>query len=143
MIQRIQTLYLLAAIALVSALSFVRIAELVTIDSSIFFFNLKGFFHETVSGPERVLMPWSLFVLAQLINVVLLCSVFLFRRRIVQMRLCVYAMVLIAGLSGMIFYITQHVHDAEIVSYRLPVTFPLIALILVYLRSGPSAGTRS
>lgn len=134
MIQRIQTLFLLAAIACISAMSYLHVAELVTTDTAIYVFNLRGFFHETASGVmERELSCWSLFAMAQLINVFILFTIFLFKHRIAQMRLCVYNMILCLGLMGMTFFVVSHTSNVSTVAYKAPVVFPAIAFILLLL----------
>lgn len=134
MIQRIQTIFLLAAIACISAMSYLHVAELVTTDASIYIFNLRGYFHETAGGAlERELNCWSLFAMAQLINLFLLATIFLFKHRIVQMRLCVYNMILSLGLMGMTFFVVSHTSNVSMVAYKAPVVFPAVAFILILL----------
>ena len=133
MIQRIQSVYLLLAIALISAMSYLTLADLVTSDTSIYTFNLRGFFHETSQGSERMLTSWSLFAMAQIINVLLLITIFLFRHRVLQMRLCIYNMVLSLGLFGMIFFVVKHVSGVTATAFHVPVLFPLLVFVLVLL----------
>ena len=133
MIQRIQSVYLLLAIALISAMSYLTLAELVTSDTAIYTFNLRGFFQETSQGSERVLTSWSLFAMAQIINLLLFITIFLFRHRILQMRLCIYNMVLSLGLFGMILFVVKHVSGVTATAFRIPMLFPLLAFVLVLL----------
>ena len=109
MIQRIQTLYLLLALA---------------IQSSVFFSDLGVF-----CGPERLLALrfsglfditdstsailfqalWPLATLAVVMSLLLLVSIFSFRHRPLQMRLCGIAVGLELGLSGLIYYLCSSI----------------------------------
>lgn len=134
MIQRIQTLYLLLAIGLLASLFYVNIAELVTVDGTLFTYNLGGFSMETADGQaEKVKTIWSIFGMAQFLNLSIFGSIFLFRKRVAQMRICIYNMILTAGLFGLIFFVVSRVKDVDVLSYKLPITFPIVALIFLYL----------
>lgn len=95
MIQRVQTLYLLAACILC----------VVTMSMGI------GHFHTSAGEPvadmynlwltmadgSHNLRPWSLFVLLLLVSTFSFLDIFLFRRRALQMRVASFCMILIVG----------------------------------------------
>jgi hypothetical protein len=85
---------------------------------------------------ELVYPVWALFVLTALIAVLAAATIFLYKKRILQIRLCVFNAILMIGFYGffafLIYMMKQEVKDLS-VSVRLALSFPLISLILDYL----------
>ncbi len=128
MIQRIQTLFLLGAVFLLSAL---------------FFFPLAEFYSETIQtlywnrleeGGEVIIAAYSLGFLIGVIPLLLLVTIFLFKKRRLQMRFCVYNIILSIALVGFVVYhIIMLKGDDVIVNYKITLTFPLFAAVLIWL----------
>ncbi|MFN8209289.1 MAG: DUF4293 family protein, partial [Bacteroidales bacterium] len=99
MIQRIQTIYLLIAAILTGMLFSGPVATCLVPDGTLFEIWLTGITgtaqDESISSGQF----WPVWVLAGLIMFLLLWSVFLFWRRVSQMRIVVYAAILQAGLG--------------------------------------------
>jgi hypothetical protein len=136
MIQRIQTLFILVAAILTGMLFSGPVATCAVPDGGLFEIWLSGITGtaqgETISSNQF----WPLWVLAGLIMFLLLWSIFLFRRRTSQMRIVVYAAILLAGLEGLMIYYIHHYADlvsSTERSYTFLVIFPVIALILLML----------
>lgn len=134
MIQRIQSIYLLLAAAVEAVLFFVPVATFITVDKIIPFYAFgidfeisSKFISEVATIPLIVLI--SMVVLLPLINI------FLFKKRKLQMRLCIFAILLNFGVVGLLyFYISTFAGELlASIQYNYPVVMPLIAMILNYL----------
>lgn len=135
MIQRIQSLYLLLALAAVGTLFFIPIAELLINKEYTFIFKHSGLFE--VQGKKEILsvssLPlMSLFIINMFLSFV---TIFLYKNRLLQLRVCVINMILLLGSLGIIYYyIAVAFSDFEaIVSYSISAIMPLIAAILTWL----------
>lgn len=98
MIQRIQTLYLLLATAMMSLTLFLPLATIVYGGNELV---LKAF---TLSGVESIegALPVYLGAFLALTTALLLVIIFLYKKRLVQIRLCVSTIVLLLGSAGLI-----------------------------------------
>lgn len=129
MIQRIQTLFLFLAILLLGSLFFLPLAE----------FYAPGhdyilFWNRIESGGEVLMWLYALAVLIAIIPVILLVTLFLYKKRRIQLRLCVYAIILSVALSGFFAYhILMMKTEGLLVAYQITLTFPLIAAVLIWL----------
>ena len=136
MIQRIQTVYLLLVAGLFSALLFLPVA-LIKSGDALYTFDVLGL--HTVTAPSELVYPaWSLFFIAAVIIILSFVIIFLYKRRMLQIRLCVYNAFLIIGfclLTG--FYLWKFGNSSQLgdmkFTLRLWASFPVIALILDYL----------
>ncbi len=135
MIQRIQTLYLLAVAALFAATLFVPLAWFggPSANYTLYAFSL-------VDGNEVATQtPWYLGALLALAAMIPFVTIFLFRRRLVQIRLCVAEIVLIIGaivIEGLYYYrFTQTLTEAgcEVQGLKAGAILPLLALLFTWL----------
>jgi hypothetical protein len=136
MIQRIQTLYLLAALALMVLMLFFPFVEMAGPDQDIYQFRSSGLFTlgEGETGP--VIRSVPLVILISAVGLLLLISIFLYRNRRLQMRLCVYSIILEFGLIGLgYYYILQAFRNIRVgeTAFHLPVIFPVLSIIFIYL----------
>lgn len=127
MLQRIQTLYLLATAGLLAAMLF---ADFATVTAGAEVQTLTAF---GVYGND-----YYLFALIALAIVATLTAVFSYKKRRFQIRLCFALLVLLAGIMAFIaLYVLRMKEALEAVPhamrYSLVNAFPLVALILVYL----------
>ena len=88
MLQRIQTVYLLIIVALTIAILFLPLAVLQSGDQ-LFTFDATGI-STMAAQPELIYPTWGLFALAIVISLLALLTIFLFKKRILQIRLCVF-----------------------------------------------------
>lgn len=132
MIQRIQTIYLSLSVVVMSFLFF---NHLISIESS----SQRG--ELWLSGVknsrtgEYILQSWPLIVLAIIIILIYLIAIFLYKKRELQMRLVVYAIILIFGFIGVgAFYGIQ---GADMIQGRISMEYysimPGIAVIFSIL----------
>ncbi len=134
MLQRIQTLYLLIIAVLTAIMLFMPLAVLQTGEK---FFSFDVFGINTIAPePELVYPTWGLFILVALIALIALVTIFLFKKRMLQIRLCIFNAILMVGFYGffayLIYVMKQQLGDLSI-SIRFALSFPLINLILDYL----------
>jgi peptidoglycan/LPS O-acetylase OafA/YrhL len=97
--------------------------------------DLTGYRMSSPGENLRVRYDYSLLAFAMLIGALNLVTIFMYKRRVLQMRLCVYNILLLAGITGVILF-TLHGIIKEVESlprYCLPLVFPVVAAILHYL----------
>ena len=131
MLQRIQTVYLLIIVVLTVATLFLPLAVLQQGDA-LFSFDASGL--STMIGEPELLYPaWGLFALTAIIALV---TIFLYRKRILQIRLCVFNALLILGFYGFFAFLIYSLKgdmEGASVSVKIALSFPLVNLILDYL----------
>ncbi|MFC2138832.1 DUF4293 domain-containing protein, partial [Bacteroidota bacterium] len=135
MIQRIQSIYLFLASLVIFLIFLIPIAHMVTTDGQIYYMLYRGIDAYELPLNAGSVTAYPLAVLFSIILILLLISIFLYRNRIRQIRFCVYNILLMFG-SGFLmwFYINQFSNKLECdVYYKLPIVFPLIAVVLTYL----------
>lgn len=133
MIQRIQTLYLLAIVALMAAALFTPLAYFVAgvEEYKLFAYSLKG----EQSEFSTIYMG----LILTLATIVPLVNIFLFKNRQLQIRLCAIELVLLIGSLAFIaiYYYLSNRMFAELAfhtqGFRIAIVFPLVAIILDYL----------
>lgn len=136
MIQRIQTLYLFAAALFCGLMFVVPMAGFATGADS---FTLTALGLRNAAG-ETVQPVIYLTVLLALAAVLPLVTIFLYKRRFVQIRLCVAEMVLLLGacvLTGIYCYLCHRFfagyYELYLSTVKVAVVFPLAALICDFL----------
>lgn len=112
MVQRIQTLFLLAA----SGLLF-----------SLFFNNFTSNTEMTVKYTEYT--PFLVFTIVTF--ALSFITLFLWKNRMLQMRICVYNMLILLGYQGWIVYL--FFQRPENTAFSITAVFPVVAGILVFL----------
>lgn len=134
MIQRIQSVYLLIISILGVCLWFFPIAS-ITHDTHVYNITTWGIQLTESNQTIYQFIPYLFLVL--LLPIISFSSIFIYKKRILQMRLNVIAMILMIFLYGVIyFYIdfaTTIISKNSIIDYKLPIIIPVINLILCYL----------
>ncbi len=136
MIQRIQSLFLLASVILLSILMYNPFASFI-VEPQMAKYTLGVFGLSVIDGStvEKVQSIW--FLLGFIIAVLLISfvTIFLYHRRLLQIRLCVLTIVMLVGLQGVMYYVVyaygENLNSKP--SYNLVFIFPLIAAILNFL----------
>lgn len=127
MIQRIQTLFLLIALVLQALLFYQPLAVLQLDDATFYEIFIKGYVFN-----NQIQYSVSLLVFAFITVLLNLITIFLYKKRILQMRLAVYNTILLIGLQGVIAYTIYATSDnlnAE-VFLQYAAIFPIIIAIL-------------
>ncbi len=133
MIQRIQTVYLLAVVVLLIICMCSHVAAYIGSDGSISPFTNLGI---DVANVGRETSCWGMFAILLLSALVAAATIFLFKNRILQIRMTVFNIILLIG-----YYAT---FIAFIVAYngklpestfqlRIAACLPFIAIVLNYL----------
>ncbi|MDR0394355.1 MAG: DUF4293 domain-containing protein [Tannerella sp.] len=136
MIQRIQTVYLFIVAGLFIALMFLPIAVLQS-GEQLYSFDVSGL--NTTAQPSELVYPtWSLMAIAAIIILLSFIIIFSYKKRILQIRMCVFNTLLMVGfcvLAG--FYAWRFSQSPDLPGMKLSIhfwaAFPMIAIILNYL----------
>ena len=133
MIQRIQTLYLVAIVALMTTAIFTPLAYFVAgaEEYLLYAFSLKG--------GEVSYSTIYMGVIVALSAIVPFVTIFLFKNRKLQIRLCAVELVLLIG--SVIFMAIYYYRGSRMFAnlefatqgFRIAIIFPLVALVLDYL----------
>ena len=134
MLLRIQTVYLLIIVALTVALLFLPLAVLQSGDQ-LFTFDASGLSTMT-KQPELIYPTWGLFALVIIVSLLAFVTIFLFKNRILQIRLCIFNAILMFGIYGLFAFfawIMKGQLETASMSFKFALSFPLVSLILDYL----------
>ena len=135
MIQRIQTLYLLLAAAFMSLTLFMPIATFVVDDQT---YELTAFL--LTCGDMSQSTIWLGIILA-IATALPLITIFLFKKRTLQIRLCAVEVVLLIGslvLVALYYWLTSRLFEGLVIEHRQfgwAAPMPIVALVLSYLAS--------
>lgn len=135
MIQRIQTLYLAGVVALTALVLWLPLARFA---AGAAHFDLYAFGLRDADG---VVVQQTLYlgILASVTCLLAAVSIFLYKRRLLQLRLCVVQMVLLVGVTAFtaIYYFLSYRFFATFAFHaqhmQVAVVFPLVCLVLEYL----------
>lgn len=135
MIQRIQTLYLLIITALMAVTLFVPLAWFAGDAGS---FDLCAFGLRTADG-ETAQSTLYMGVVLALACALPLITIFLFKRRLLQIRLCVVEIVLLIGslvMEGIYYFLSWRVFSDQTFhtqGFKPSIALPLVCLLFAYL----------
>lgn len=134
MIQRIQTLYLLLGLALGVAMAFFPYANVFVGSDFAHLYTTK------IVSSSSFLSPEGIFYIGMALNGILvlgmLIAIFLFKNRILQMRVNAFLFLLNAGLIAFILFFPDRIVKSlgGSVNYVFPgVVFPIVLLILLII----------
>ena len=133
MIQRIQTLYLLIVVILSSVTLFSPLVEFFDSASALsYVMNYKGVYQIQETGNLFQNDVWTLTVLSAIIPLITLVTIFLFKNRVLQLRLTFFNTVLMAGWYAMLFIYIGFAKANLNADWTLEIVtaFPLINIIL-------------
>jgi peptidoglycan/LPS O-acetylase OafA/YrhL len=135
MIQRIQTIYLVIAAFLLALLYSNPISEIMISDN--LYLTL---WHNKITSLDKEAFAqqsiWSLTILLSVILLIEAVLIFAYKKRQLQIRLCIFNILLMFGLVGLIYFYTKYTLSSlnGIKSLFLwPIVCPMIAIILNYL----------
>ena len=142
MIQRIQSLYLLLASLFTGSLFFTELARFLY-NGSVYVLKYNGLFNIANSSnvTDCATSCMTLALLAIITTLSLFATIFIYKKRMMQLRLCKINLILLGGLIGAIGYrcfdakATLEKLDATSaqISFSWTLIFPVIAIILVLL----------
>jgi hypothetical protein len=108
-------------------------AELLAQDNQVFSYCFNGLF---LDGNESVYFStFPPLILLSIIVLISFVSIFLFKKRILQMRLGGINLMLMLGYVGLNYYYIKSFSNqlSGVISYNIIVIFPLVSAILAYL----------
>lgn len=135
MIQRIQTLYLFAVAALMATALFTPLANFMAgaEEYKLYAYALKGI--------EQSYSAIYMGIIVALAAIVPLVNIFLYKKRLLQIRLCAVEIVLLLGsivFMAIYYYLSNRMFtelEFHAQSLRIAAIFPLVSLILTYMAS--------
>lgn len=133
MIQRIQTVYLLAIVVLSSITLFSPVADLLNkADLSMYIIDYQGLFLVNPTGNIFQSSVWGLTAIAAMIPIISLITIFLYKKRVTQIRLSIFNMVVMVAYYGLLFVYLwlagKNLHTDW--SLRIVTAFPLVNIVL-------------
>lgn len=132
--QRIQTVYLLLVAGLLLSLFFLPLAIL---KSGNTFYSFDVFGLNTLMGEKELVYPtWGLAALTAISLLVALITIFLYKKRILQIRLTIFNSILLLCFYGlfafMIYVFKGNMTDLNM-SVKFAMAFPAVCIVLNYL----------
>jgi hypothetical protein len=128
MIQRIQTIYMFISALLLAALLKFKFAD-ISVNNELYTFIARGIYN----GEELVFNGLALFIFIPAVALLHVIAIFLYKKRILQIRILVFSIVALLGLFGLFFYFTYAGFTDAKVAFKIPVVFPVVAAILDFL----------
>lgn len=131
-IQRIQTVYLLAAVALLIAALFSNLS-VIWVGDYMIDFTAKGFIEQSTSEMIKSTPEIFLGFLIPIISI--LITIFIYKKQDLQIRFTTFTIIyLIAFIAILVYYLISQKSaiDADY-SIKIAFTFPVISVVLLYL----------
>ncbi|MDD2634284.1 MAG: DUF4293 domain-containing protein [Bacteroidales bacterium] len=134
MIQRIQTLYLLLALICMGLLLYFPFGEIVTKTSETISLSVKGFNYQQ-NGETQSFSLLPLTIVLSISIFTTLISIFLFKKRMLQIRINVFNLIIQVGSIGLMFYFLFQANKlvGEAWTTHISIILPAIAVIFTYL----------
>jgi len=130
MIQRIQSIFLFASLCFLVPMFFVPLAELVYETGEILSFNFMGFYETKAGVTAYIDNQYSIMFFGMLICALNLMIIFMYKSRVLQLRLCIYNIIFLAGLTGVVLFVLFNAQNIQSVVFGIPAVFPVISIIL-------------
>jgi hypothetical protein len=134
MIQRIQSIYLLIAFAFGLSMFFTNQIEFLA--DTVYILNFNGINAIEASETSKSIPTIALSILLALTPLVSLVTLFLFKKRLVQIRLCAANIGLLIGTTGLIYFfgsVGLKELNAQNLTYSVTMVFPIAGAILNFL----------
>ncbi|HPR32620.1 MAG TPA: DUF4293 domain-containing protein [Prolixibacteraceae bacterium] len=133
MIQRIQTFYLALGLILLGLMAALPWGELIS-GEQLYSFSIKGIVHtqsgQMIQSAVHLLVFWVIILLLQLV------AIFLYKKRVLQMRFSLYNILIMIGFVIVAWLFARSAAknlDQGVVHYQLVLIFPLVVAVLNYL----------
>ena len=139
MLQRIQTIYLLAIVVLSGFTLLMPVADLINkAESLIYVLDFKGIYLSQLNQFVFQSSTWGLTIIAAIVPIIALYTIFQYKNRVKQIRFSVINFLFMIGYYIALFiYLWLAGKDLEAEWHlRLVTAFPLICIVLNYLAIG-------
>lgn len=130
MIQRIQTLWFLLASVTAVLIFYFPVIEL-TADSSIHIYQYDSI---SIAGIDNLIQ--SGYIVAGLTGIIALLSfigIFLYKNRLLQMRICTFVSLLVIFLVGLIIYFSLTIEGNTMATVGLSAILPIVIFIFILM----------
>ncbi len=131
MIQRIQTLFLLFAVAFQLSMLFFPIANYIMPGNEIIILSASGFKTDAILS-EKLFSTLLNFAFICIITLLIFVNIFLYKHRSLQMRICFLSTALLVGFQIFIFWFAWDSGQKleAITNYKIIIIFPIVSAIL-------------
>ena len=136
MIQRAQSIYLLMVTILMVFLIALPIAEVVISGGEILIYHNYGIKRYVAENPEIIVYTVPVTIVTCMIGIISFINIFLYTNRNLQMRICLYNILLLAGLMILIYFYFAVIKKRLNISdhtFKISIVFPIISLILTLM----------
>lgn len=133
MIQRIQSVYLTIGLILMAMLGWLPLGEILS-GENVYTFTIAGVQNSQTQATLYSGLP--LIVFLSIIGLIQLLIIFSYKKRVRQMRMASFNIILMLGLLFVGWYFVHQsikLLGSGTYAYQLPVVFPFIAAVLNYL----------
>lgn len=131
MIQRIQTLLLIGVVILISLLIFMPLAAFTNAEST--FLLMADSMVDTLPGKEALMVVWPLFILLIVMVLVPFVTIFMYKKRMLQIRMTIFSSILDVLFFVLYFYecstIAREI-QAEVSYKPVALIIPVVAILL-------------
>ena len=130
MIQRIQTIYLLAVTILMIVCMCTSVGSIISVDNQISEFTNLSI---SMADGTKDYAPWALFVILLFVAALSFGTIFLFKKRMFQIRLTIFSSVLLIGYYlTLVAFVFMLAEDASFTP-SWTVCLPFVAIVLNWL----------
>lgn len=136
MIQRAQSVYLLSVSVLMIFIIVLPVAEIAIKGGEIVVYYNYGLKSYSAENAKIIFSTFPVTILTCVIALISFINIFLYNNRNLQMRFCIYNMILLIGLVVLIyFYYTLMRKRLDILNhtFKIAIVFPIISAILTLL----------
>ena len=134
MIQRIQTLFLLGGLGALLIVFFIPFASMTGQDGILYLLQKNGILN--THSNQIVIQALPLLLLINFSIILEFLCIFLFKNRRLQIRICIFNLVLIVGIAGLMYYYFAHaknVLETTLHHFKITAVLPIVGAILNYL----------
>jgi len=136
MIQRAQSVYLLSVSVLMIFMIVLPVAEIAIKGGEILIYHNYGLKSYSAENAKIIFSTFPVTILTCVIALISFINIFLYNNRNLQMRFCIYNIILLIGLVVLIyFYYTLMRKRLDILNhtFKIAIVFPIISAILTLL----------
>ena len=130
MIQRIQTVYLLIVAVLAVIVISTPLGSLITPESAI---NEMTNLSITAADGSVSYEPWALFAIQMVSATIALGTIFLYKKRMLQIRLCLFNMILLVGYYITLIVFVYMLKESNTFTPSWSVCLPFVNIVLSWL----------
>jgi hypothetical protein len=133
MIQRVQSLFLLFAVIFSSLMILLPFSQMMAPHGDLLKFYCTGLYN--IPQEKLIYNTWTLCVLTVVTGLISLVTIFIFQRRVLQMRFCVYNILLTLAQFILILYYFfkfKGVLETNLHSFSFTIILPLVNIFLIF-----------